>query len=250
VMTKAATDILLIDEVLAVGDAAFQQKCFDVFHRMRDAGRTILFVTHDMTSVTRFCHRALLLDRGAVMTVDEPAEVARRYLELNFPAGEGAPAPGASGGGEGGAEILDAWTEEEGGDRRTTFLSGETCVFRARVRFEDDVADPNVNIVWVNERGDSVFAVSTANDSNGTGRFAAGESALVTVAFPACFAPGRVWVSMIVARPENPHVFMDHRPQLLSMLVANPNAGGGLVDLPHERSVEPDAVASLQRETA
>ncbi len=57
-------DILLLDEVLAVGDASFQQKCFDVFHRMRDEGRTILFVTHDMGAVKKFCHRALLIERG------------------------------------------------------------------------------------------------------------------------------------------------------------------------------------------
>ena len=48
VAIQVDADILLIDEVLAVGDAAFQQKCFDVFHEMRDQGKTIVFVTHDM----------------------------------------------------------------------------------------------------------------------------------------------------------------------------------------------------------
>ncbi len=62
VAIQVDAEILLIDEVLAVGDAAFQQKCFDVFNEMRDAGRTILFVTHDMGAVARFCDRAMLLD--------------------------------------------------------------------------------------------------------------------------------------------------------------------------------------------
>src|SRR6202000_2705438 len=62
VAIQVDADILLIDEVLAVGDAAFQQKCFDVFNQMRDNGRTIIFVTHDMGSLQRFCHRALLLE--------------------------------------------------------------------------------------------------------------------------------------------------------------------------------------------
>src|SRR5204863_965738 len=57
-------DILLIDEVLAVGDAAFQQKCFDEFSKLHDAGKTVLFVTHDMGSVQRYCDRAMLLDHG------------------------------------------------------------------------------------------------------------------------------------------------------------------------------------------
>ena len=64
VMIQVDADVLLIDEVLAVGDAAFQQKCFDEFHRLRDEGRTILLVTHDMSAVRRFCHRAMLLERG------------------------------------------------------------------------------------------------------------------------------------------------------------------------------------------
>ena len=64
VMIQVDADVLLIDEVLAVGDAAFQQKCFDEFNRLRDEGRTIVLVTHDMASVQRFCHRAMLLERG------------------------------------------------------------------------------------------------------------------------------------------------------------------------------------------
>ena len=84
VAIQVDADILLVDEVLAVGDAAFQQKCYDVFHRMRDEGRTIVFVTHDMGSLNRFCHRALLLERGSMIHLGEPHEVADRYLEINF----------------------------------------------------------------------------------------------------------------------------------------------------------------------
>src|ERR687896_672306 len=76
VAIQVDADILLIDEVLAVGDAAFQQKCFDEFHRLRDEGKTMLFVTHDMGSVVRFCHRAMLLERGRMRIIGEPDEVA------------------------------------------------------------------------------------------------------------------------------------------------------------------------------
>ena len=64
---QVEAQILLIDEVLAVGDAALQQKCFDVFYRMRDEGKTLLIVTHDMAAVQRFCNRALPLERGRVV---------------------------------------------------------------------------------------------------------------------------------------------------------------------------------------
>src|SRR5437588_3858854 len=77
-------DILLIDEVLAVGDAAFQQKCFDEFGRLGQEGRTILFVTHDMGAVQRCCHRAMLLDRGRVVDIGEAGSIAHQYNRRSF----------------------------------------------------------------------------------------------------------------------------------------------------------------------
>ena len=64
IMVQADADIMLIDEVLAVGDAAFGQKCMDVFHERRRAGKTIVLVTHDMATVQSLCHRAMLIDDG------------------------------------------------------------------------------------------------------------------------------------------------------------------------------------------
>ena len=64
VAVQVDADVLLVDEVLAVGDAAFQQKCFDQFQRLKAAGKTIIFVTHDMGAVERFCDRAMLIERG------------------------------------------------------------------------------------------------------------------------------------------------------------------------------------------
>ncbi len=84
VAIQVSAEILLIDEVLAVGDANFQQKCFDEFERLKRAGRTILFVTHDMGAIERFCDRAMLLERGSVVGLGEPAAIARRYNQLNF----------------------------------------------------------------------------------------------------------------------------------------------------------------------
>src|SRR5947209_19457339 len=77
-MVQSDADMLLIDEVLAVGDAAFQQKCLDVFYRLRDEGRTIMLVTHAMPMIERFCHRALLLEDGRVVEIGEPRAVSRR----------------------------------------------------------------------------------------------------------------------------------------------------------------------------
>ena len=72
VAIQVDAEVLLIDEVLAVGDAAFQQKCFDVFYKMREDGQTVLLVTHDMGAVRKFCDRAALLDEIDRLRKDAP----------------------------------------------------------------------------------------------------------------------------------------------------------------------------------
>lgn len=84
VAIQVDADVLLIDEVLAVGDSAFQQKCFEEFARLKREGRTILFVTHDMQAVERFCDRAMLLEQGRVVDIGDPASIAQQYEELNL----------------------------------------------------------------------------------------------------------------------------------------------------------------------
>ena len=83
-MIQSNAEILLIDEVLAVGDAAFQQKCHEVFREISDRNRTVVLVTHDMSSVQAHCHRAMLLEDGKVQFIGEPEEAARQYLVANF----------------------------------------------------------------------------------------------------------------------------------------------------------------------
>jgi ABC-type polysaccharide/polyol phosphate transport system ATPase subunit len=74
-------DILLLDEVLAVGDQSFQEKCFATFQRFRDEGKTIIFVSHDLDAVGRFCDRALLLRDGVGEALGSPDDVIAHYLE-------------------------------------------------------------------------------------------------------------------------------------------------------------------------
>ncbi len=84
VMARANADIMLIDEVLAVGDAAFAQKCMDVFRERRNQGTTIVLVTHDMITVQDMCDRAMLIHDGDVKHLGSPAEAALKYFRLNF----------------------------------------------------------------------------------------------------------------------------------------------------------------------
>jgi ABC-type polysaccharide/polyol phosphate transport system ATPase subunit len=72
-------DILLLDEALAVGDADFQEKCFRTFEQMRSDGRTVVLVSHDLSAITTFCDRALLLNQGRIAAIGDPAEVVSAY---------------------------------------------------------------------------------------------------------------------------------------------------------------------------
>lgn len=79
VAIQVPSEILLLDEALAVGDAEFQEKCFATFEEMRAQGKTVILVSHDLGAVNRFCDRALLLRNGAVTAIGEPDEVIDVY---------------------------------------------------------------------------------------------------------------------------------------------------------------------------
>ena len=135
VAIQVDAEILMIDEVLAVGDAAFQQKCYDVFNDLRDRGRTIIFVSHDMGAMQRFCHRALLLERGRPVHLGEPHEVADRYLELNF-GRERQGATGADGHtGDGQARVAEVWLEGPDGERLSSVAQHQRVTLKAQVQF-------------------------------------------------------------------------------------------------------------------
>jgi len=82
VATEVDPDILLIDEILAVGDGAFQEKCFDRIRRFRADGKTILFVSHSMEDIRRFCDRVLLIHNGVLLADGASDEVLARYAEV------------------------------------------------------------------------------------------------------------------------------------------------------------------------
>lgn len=81
---RAQSDILLLDEVLAVGDAAFQQKCYNYFDELKRRKQTVILVTHDMNAVRQFCDRAMIINDGAILKIGTPAEASSEYEDLNY----------------------------------------------------------------------------------------------------------------------------------------------------------------------
>jgi ABC-type polysaccharide/polyol phosphate transport system ATPase subunit len=236
VMAHVDADVLLIDEVLAVGDAAFQQKCHDALTELRDRGCTIVLVTHDMNAVERFCDRALLLERGEIDSIDEPVRVARRYTELNFQTRRTGGPSGAHMG-DGGATIEDAWFEDASGKRVETLEPGALCAFVIEAEFVDDVEHPEFGAVFTDERNQMVWAVSSASTRSGvqrTGSYRRGDRLTVAFRFSNVLTAGRYHASPEVARPKPGRRLMDHHENAATVLVTGGREGTGSVDLPFE----------------
>ena len=80
---RAKSDILVLDEVLAVGDEAFQRKCYQYFAEIKKQGQTVILVTHSMETVLQFCNKALLIDKGHKTEIGTPLKIAQIYKDLN-----------------------------------------------------------------------------------------------------------------------------------------------------------------------
>ena len=140
-------DILLLDEVFAVGDEAFQRKCVDRILEFKRQGKTIAFVSHSGPAVERMCDRALLLSQGVVEYDGETGEAIRRYQELL--AGEEDPAERAAGlreWGTGEARVTDVRLEGADGEVRDAFMPGDSVALRMNVQSSAAIDPPQLAI--------------------------------------------------------------------------------------------------------
>ena len=250
IMAHVDADVLLIDEVLAVGDAAFQQKCYEQFDRIRDAGRTVLFVTHDMGAVERYCDRALLIEGGEVTVMGDPKRVGEAYLRANFAdihAETGDDEDGGDGDGaedeghritDGRAEITKAWFEDAAGQPTGVLPHGERFAFAAHVRFLDDVEDPLFGVVLHNEREQTVFAGTTLWSHERSGHFSRGDEVTYRLRLDNIFAGGRYTATPAVARRGQGIVWIDRREDFVSVLVTSTRGTDAAVDIPYEVELE------------
>ena len=241
VAIQVDADLMLVDEILAVGDASFQQKCFDAFNRMRDEGKTILFVSHDMGMLKRFCHRAMLLERGQMLLIGDPSEIGDRYLEINFGR---APVPESDGSddahtGSGDARVAEVWVEDAAGDRLLAVPQGERMRLRARVLFNVRIEDPAASIYILNEEQKAVTVASTVGQIERTGTFEAGEEAVFNFSFENnVLAPGRYSPVVNLSQRGAGLDVIDRYQSGFTFVVTAPHSLGGVVDLPVEVAVE------------
>ena len=239
VAVQTDADILLVDEVLAVGDAAFQQKCFEQFEALKAAGKTIVFVTHDMSAVERFCDRAMLLERGEVVTIDAPETVARKYNQLNFGriVQEVVDDDGDERVGGGSAEIKAAWFEDGGHRRQAAIPQGEFVIVCVEIEFHEDMEHPIFAWALRNDSGLTVMVSTTRFHNRDTGVFKKGQSVVIRTGFAMRLAGNRYRLSPSVARRGTGSDVLDVREDMVTLLVHSSHITGGVVDLEQSFSI-------------
>ena len=242
VMLQAKADIMLIDEVLAVGDASFQEKCFREFTRMREEGRTVLFVTHDMGSVERFCDRAMLLERGDLVMIGDPADVGERYVDMNFrrkaPPKEvveeqaaGVHETESTRDESGPVRFVFGQAEADNGAGIYAVAAGRTCRLRVRVEATEHVASPAVMLEIVNEHQQKILVLPAHMSADAPTSLEPGDVVDYVVEFDNLLAPGPYVVQGKISQGESGLDVVHRNSSLARMSVVGTGASGGLVDV-------------------
>ena len=181
VAVEARPDILLIDEVLAVGDFAFQVKCFERMNEIRQSGATIVVVSHNMNSIRGFCERAIVLHRGNLAFDGSTFEGIARYFDLAAREADD-PRPGVDFGDENALELQSFALVGDDGNAAGHFRTEENATFEVRVRALRDVPAP---FLWLGvESGTGVVVYSDAGLNNPFPPLVAGQHATYTVQLP------------------------------------------------------------------
>jgi ABC-type polysaccharide/polyol phosphate transport system ATPase subunit len=205
VMVQADADVMLIDEVLAVGDAAFARKCMDVFQEKRSAGRTIVLVTHDMATVQGMCDRAMLIHDGELRYIGDAEEAAMRYYRINFGAaddgdmGEAGPAavPDVH------ARVVESWLEDESGRRIQNVEQNRPIGLNVVIEAREELVKPVFSVYVLNQDGSAIFGLDvtpTAPSGAPIDRIPAGGRVRIAGAIENPLLPGKYLLQCFVFR--------------------------------------------------
>lgn len=194
-------EILIVDEALSVGDAFFQAKCYKKFDDFKAQGKTIIFVSHDISSVAKYCDRVILLNQGVKLAEGKPKEIIDLYKkvllnqEQNITSGQVLTAretagteagaalwkshyelnPDVNEYGTGEAEIIDFAVVDEYGSYTNCIQKGTSFTIRSKVRFQTDIMDPIFTYTFKTVQGTAVTGTNTMYEKAGIGLAKAGE---------------------------------------------------------------------------
>jgi ABC-2 type transport system ATP-binding protein len=231
VMVEANADVMLVDEVLAVGDAAFGQKCMDVFREKRRAGKTLVLVTHDMATVQAFCDRAMLIHDGEQRFLGDPEEAALRYYRLNF----GGQPPDHANGSHPAAvpdvnvKLIDVWLEDQAGQRVDNVEQEKVFRFNLLVEARQPMSQPIFNFHCLNMDGDWVFAFSKEVEKPDGRPVAQGERIRLVAEIENPLLPNRYAIECWISRNREEGNMAIHILRLLDFFVYGTKPAAGNV---------------------
>lgn len=155
-------EILIIDEVLAVGDAEFQKKCMGKMDEVSKSGRTILFVSHNMGAVSNLCTKAVLLRKGQIAMIDSSAKVVEQYLhdsvQMSDKRRQHIPSLDGSF-----TLTLPYWVNSSG-EEVATYSFGADCILRFEFEFHREIPFLNIGLAVLNRDGSRIFTSHSVDD--------------------------------------------------------------------------------------
>jgi ABC-type polysaccharide/polyol phosphate transport system ATPase subunit len=234
-MLQVDADILLIDEVLAVGDAAFQQKCADAFREMKAAGKTIVLVTHEMATVEEYCDRAMLISEGRIAHLGDPGEVGRRYLRLNFerPVSSTTVDDRDEESGDSGLKLRSASLIDAKGQPLGSVEHGERIRIRIELEAIEDFDGLTVGYLLVSADGVSVSHFSAVIGGDTPLQVAVGERFTIETQLDNPLVSGHYFVKCGIYRLYGGDVVLYLPDEIDFVAFGGPNEHG-LISLPHE----------------
>lgn len=228
IAVKAKNDILIFDEVLAVGDEAFQRKCLDIFEQHKANKQTVILVTHDMETVKKFCNRAMLINEGKVVELGDPRAVAEKYSKLNQESID--KDTEKSNDKEAAATYLKAQILSENHKPKQSFKNGDWLL--ADVKWPG-LAPEKIESIGINifkQSGEHITGINTRFTEHSKNWKANGQIAL---AFKLDIAPGNYYLLIEAFEVEGKAIdSILHGPKF--SIVPSPLKWSGLMELPHE----------------
>jgi len=267
--TVSTPELLIVDEVLSVGDASFQAKCFRRLEELKQKGCTILFVTHSVSQIVQHCTRALLIEGGRVLLDSDPRTVSNHYLELLFgkksddqtepvtASDDSLPAqvigqelsmaddvyhlrfgysPTEHRWGSGAAKILDYHFTVGGESFPGVVEAGSELKIYASVKFLTNVDDAIFGILIKNPEGQFLYGINCKTDNPLAEKIPAviGDVRKYCFRVPFNLAAGQYLVSLGISSQDDPTqemIPLDRRYDSILITVANPRPIWGLIDL-------------------
>lgn len=240
-------DILLIDEILAVGDIYFQHKCVRKIRDFQEMGKTLVYVTHDAEAVRNLCHQAMILDYSRLLARGEPGTIAAHYLalidsrerahrSLSGPSPEGKAPASYSRYGSKEAEITEIEILDDDGKPRVSFNFRENFHVQIRVRFHADVERFVLGNIFRNRYGFNVFGTNADWLGLPVPDMKKGEQCLVTFHHRANLAGGTYSLNPAASAVTGKRTYrtLDWINNAAIIEVNNPDPMEGYVSLPTE----------------